>query len=823
MSLPLLAALPTLPFTDPVLIVALATLIFLAVPLVFERIRVPGIIGLIIAGALVGPHGLGLLARDETIVLLGTVGLLYLMLMVGLELDVNEFNRYRNGSIVFGLLSFLVPAAAGTALGVALGYPLGSSLLLASAFSSHTLLAFPIASRLGIVRNEAVTVSLGGTILTEILALLLLAVVANSASAEIDAAFWVKLAVPFAIYVGLVLWGLPRLGRWFFRLVESEGGAEFVFVLAALFTVSYLAHSASVEPIVGALLAGLALNRLVPTEGPLMNRIHFVGNTIFIPFFLLSVGMLVNVRALDSVRAWVIAGSLTLGVVVSKWAAAWITRGVFRWAPEEGWVVFGLSVPHAAGTLAIVLVGYELGLLDQAEVNSVVLMILVTCLVGPWAVERFGRRVALREEARPYDPTTAPRRILIPLANPATAEALMDLAFAIRGRDTDEPLYPLTVAPEEGTATEAWVAEAEKMLAHAAHHASAADIPVFPLTRVDSSVTAGIARGIAETRSTTVVIGWDGRRTGTRVIFGTVLDQLLERTRQTVVVAKLGHALKVTRRLVVIFPPAVDRHPGFLEALRLINRVASGVGAAMTGLVVRGDAQRLKEVHAAVRPQVQSAWEPVEGWGRLADWLEARLSREDLIVLVSARRGTLAWHPRLERLPGQLAAMVPESFLAVYLPETEAPADRAPPEPLAGLTPDRVVPVEAADYREALNALLAPVFDEATVRSLAEGMAASEERFSSEIVPGVALPHARLPGLPRPVLVLGVSRDGIPLPGARRPVRLLFVLVSPAEHAEEHLRMLASIAQLLASPAGASRLLERYAPETSLDWLHVED
>ncbi|MBW3571362.1 MAG: cation:proton antiporter [Gemmatimonadetes bacterium] len=823
MPAPLLSVFPTLPFTDPVLIVALATLIFLAVPILAERVRVPGVIGLIVAGAAVGPHGFGLLARDQTIVLLGTVGLLYLMLMVGLELDLHQFNRYRNRSIVFGLLSFLIPAAAGLALGIALGYSVSSSLLLASAFSSHTLLAYPIASRMGIVRNEAVTTALGGTILTEILALLLLAVVANSARGGTpDLGFWGRLAVSFGVYVGVVMWGLPRLGRWFFRQA-GEGGAEFIFVLASLFTVSYLSHAAGVEPIVGALLAGLALNRLVPAHGPLMNRIHFVGNTIFIPFFLLSVGMLVNVRALDSGRAWTISIVLTVGVVAAKWLAAWVTEKAFGYDADEGWVVFGLSVPHAAGTLAIVLVGYELGLLDQIEVNGVVLMILVTCLAGPWAVERFGRRMAAREEQRPYDPEAAPHRILIPLANPATAEALMDLAFVVRGRETDEPLYPLTVAPEEGQATEGWVAEAERMLAHAVHHGAAAEVPVHPLTRVDSHVAAGIVRGIAETRSTEVVIGWDGRRTGARVIFGTVLDQLLERTRQTLLVARLGHPLGVTRRLVVLFPPGIDRHPGFPRALSTVNRIASGIGAGMAGVVVGTETERVQAVHGATRPQVAAEWHAVEDWGALAEWLRASVRREDLVVLMAARRGTVAWHPRLARLPGELAQLAPESFLAVYAPEAEAPADRGM-EPFAGtLAPDRVVQVQAQDFGGALREMLAPVFDASTARALAETLEASEQRFSTEIVPGVALPHARLPGLPRPVLVVGVSRDGVPLPHGHRPVRLIFVLVSSAERAEEHLRSLAQIAQLLSDHAQTNQLLERYAPAATLDWLHVDE
>ncbi|HEX2205839.1 MAG TPA: cation:proton antiporter, partial [Longimicrobium sp.] len=640
-----LAAVPTLPLADPVLIVAVAMAVFLVVPLLFERFGVPGIIGLIVAGAALGPHGFGILERDRTIVLLGTVGLLYLMLMVGLELDLHDFARYRTRSIVFGLASALIPGVVGTAAALALGYSTASALLVGSAFASHTLLAYPIASRLGIVRNQAVTITLGGTILAEILALVLLAIVVEARGRTLGPAFWAGLAVPFGVYVAAVLFILPRLGRWFFRN-SSEGETEFVFVLTALFAVSYLAHFGRVEPLIGALLAGLALNRLIPEQSALMNRVHFVGNAVFIPFFLLSVGMVVDVRALDTLRAWTVAVALALLVIAAKWAAAKATEKAFGWTADEGWVVFGLSVPHAAGTLAIVLVGFDAGLLDQAEVNGVVVMILATCLAGPWAVQRFGRRVALREAERPYDPGHAPRRVLVPLANPATADALLDLALIVRGRDSPEPLRVLMVVPGEG-APEAEVAEAESLLSHAVLHAAGADVPVVPMTRVDTSIAAGIARAAGDTRTTTLVIGWDGRPSGTRAVFGSVLDHLLEVTRAQVLVALLPHPPRTTRRVVAVVPPALDRHPAFRELLRTVNALASGAGAALVLAPVGGDPERTAALHAAARPAVPATTEAVPGWEALEERLRG-LSRDDLVVLLAARRGTAAWSPPLE-------------------------------------------------------------------------------------------------------------------------------------------------------------------------------
>jgi mannitol/fructose-specific phosphotransferase system IIA component (Ntr-type) len=506
---------------------------------------------------------------------------------------------------------------------------------------------------------------------------------------------------------------------------------------------------------------------------------------------------------------------------VTKWLAAFVAQKVFGHDADEGWVVFGLTVPHAAGTLAIVLVGFDVGLLDQTEVNAVVLMILVTCLAGPWAVERFGRRVALKEEERPYDPGTAPRRVLVALAKPQTADTLMDLAFILRG-STDEPIHPLMVVRGEGQETEAEVAEAEKVLAHGVARASAAGVPVVPLTRVDPNVSAGIARGVAETRSSLVLLGWDGRRTGSRAIFGTVLDQLLGRLRQQVIVARMAHPVSTTRRIVLLLPPAVDRHPGFGEAARTVAQLASGAGASLAAVTVGGDPDRLARRFADVRPQVAVAWERVDGWGELLERLGAMLRPDDLVALVSARRGTLAWHPRLERLPERLGSLAPESFLAVFPPEMDAAGGEGT-RLSETLAPERVVRLGEVSFVAAIGKLLEGLFDEETARELTNVVVRNEQQFSSEIVPGVILPHVRLAGLARPVLMVGVSREGLDFPRARQPARLVFLLVSPAERAEEHLRTLAEIARLLSSPQRVREVMDRFAPGTELDWLHVEE
>jgi Kef-type K+ transport system membrane component KefB len=667
-----------LPVTNPVLIFALAMLLFVSAPLLIERLRAPGIIGLLVAGALVGPNALNLLARDPTIVLLGTVGLLYIMFIAGVEIDLHGFRRYRNRSLAFGLLTNLLPQGLGIGLGLALGYGWAASILLASMFASHTLVSYPIASRLGLARNEAVTVTVGGTIITDTLALLVLAVVAASVGGVLDAAFWLRLAMSLAVFGALLFVVVPRIARWFFRNQRSGAATEFAFVIATIFTSAYLAELAGIEAIIGAFAAGLALNRLIPEGGLLMNRLQFVGNAIFIPFFLLSVGMLVDVRVLTGgTRAWEVMLGMTAMVIFTKWLAARLTQRLFGYSRDEGTVIFGLSVPQAAATLAATLVGYRLGLFDDAVLNGSILMILVTCVVGPWAVQKYGRRVAMSEKHRPYEPAEAPTRILIPMSNPATAPALLDLALLIREPGSGEPMYPLTVVAGEGVKVEAQVASAETLLSHAVLHAAGTEVPVVPLTRVDYNAASGIARGIAETRSSVVVVGWDARRSAQQWIFGSVLDQLLEQTRQLVVVARLVHPLNTTRQVVLVVPPGAVHAPGFAAAVGVITTVASRLGAVLRCQVVADHPAAFSDRLGGLAPAVPTFVDRVEGWDVLLQRLDGGLSEDDLVVVLSARRGAVTWHRELERLPGQVAQMRSRSFLIVYPPEAAAAAPDA--------------------------------------------------------------------------------------------------------------------------------------------------
>lgn len=662
------------PITNPVLIFAIAMVVFLIAPLIMRRLRIPGIIGLIFAGVIVGPNGLGILDRDPTIVLLGTVGLLYIIFIAGLEIDLDGFKKYRGRSLTFGLLSFNLPFLLGIGATYFYGYPLAAAILLGSLLGSHTLLAYPIASRLGISKNKAVTTSVGGSIMTDTLALLVLAVVAGSTQGAISVDFWLTLILSMAIYVAAIFLIVPIVTKFFFRTLSSEGTLEYVFVMAVLFVSAYFATVAGLEPIIGAFLAGLALNRFIFEQSPLMNRIKFIGNALFIPFFLLSVGMLMDLRVLISEpSAWITASLVIILVIVGKYVAAWITGKIYKYTKEEVNLIFGLTLPQAAATLAATLVGFDLGLFDQATVNAVIVMILVTCMIGPYLVEKNARSIVLQEEQMPYEPTSAPLRVMVPIANPDTMESLMDLAFIIRGQSS-ESLYTLSVAQGAVEDSSSKIVEAEKLLGHAVTYAAGAEVPIHMLTRVDPNITTGMIRAMEETRITTAVIGWNGKLSTPQKMFGGILDQLLERTSQMVLVSKLGHPLNTTKRIVIIIPAGFDHKLGFYEPIRVAKKMANQLAATISVYVIKDETLVYKKGFQKVKPDAQVTLTRLENWNEWHQKYMPLLKMDDVVLVFSARRGTVAWHPQLERLPRVLANANPKSFIMMY-PQEEQKVD----------------------------------------------------------------------------------------------------------------------------------------------------
>lgn len=669
---------PELPFTDPILVFALAIAVFLIAPLALERAQLPGIVGIILVGAAIGPNALGLLERGETIVLLGQVGVVYLMFLAGLEIDLREFRENRSASVGFGLLSFALPQTVGTVVAVAaLGFDWLTASLLASVFASHTLLAYPVVNRLDIGDDPAITATIGGTILTDTLALLVLAVVIGAHAGDLSSGFWLTLLGGLALFfVGT--WTLvPRLGRWFFRTIEEESYFDYLFVILVAFAAAYAAELAGVEGIIGAFLAGIALNPQIPRVGVLMNRIEFVGNALFVPFFLLSIGMLVDPFALLAGPATLALTAALVAMTLATKAGASATAGwLFGWSPAGTAASFGLSAGQAAAALAVTLVGFEIGLFDRPIVNAVVLLILVISVVSPAVVDRYGRRIAAARAGEGAGPRDEPERVLVPLGRGSEpGERLLDVAMLLRDQSSPDPIYTVTVVPpKERRTTEAEIAAVEADAAATRSYAAGAEVPVDARTRISQNVASGVARAATEVRATTIVMGWDGARSRRQSTIGSTIDGVLRGTDQEIVVARVRKPLNAIQRVVCLLPPDVEHNPGVYESIHTVKRIADGTGAELVAYAIDGDRAAHQDLVDRVAPDVPVDVRAIESWSATLDLLKGEIGEGDLVVCVSARRGRMGWHPELQTLPKSISTLVNGDFLVVYLP-TEPSGD----------------------------------------------------------------------------------------------------------------------------------------------------
>ena len=814
------ADLFSLPFGDPVLIFATVMVLILVAPVLARKVRLPDIVGLLLAGIIVGPHGLGLLARDQSIELLGKVGLLYIMFLAGLEIDLNQVRRNRSHTVIFGLITFSIPLAMGTGLGYwVFGMTIPVAILLASMFSSHTLLTFPTVGRLGIAKARSVTTAVGGTIITDTLALLVLAVVVSSSRGDLDPWFWVRLFTLMIVYMAATIVVIPLAGRLFFRRLGTDENVEFLFVMALTFVVSFLAHLAGLEPIIGAFLAGLTLNRLIPEKGLLMSRIHFTGDAIFIPFFLLSVGMLVDLRLLlGGVDVWIVIAGMSVVALLSKWIAAQVSGLLLRYRRRETALLYGMSVNQAAATLAAVLIAYDVGLFGDEVITGTIMMIAITCLAGSIITQRSGRALALEEEQAPYDTSVAPHRILVPLGRREGAKELLDMAVLLRESGSSEPLYPVRIVYED-TDVEAELAVAEKILAHTVVRAMSVGVPVTPLTLVDINVGSGLVRAVRDNRITMVVCGWDDFQHVRSHSYSRAIDQLIDQTRHMILVNRLVQPVNSVERLVLILPPFAERQVGFERLIATVKTLAYQAGTALELITVAETLQTVRRFVESCRPTVQVRFRTVAVWKRVIDTLASEVKAGDWVLLGTARKGELAWQPNLERLPRQLAAALPDTNLSVAVPATD-PWDSVqvaqmvtdPSQVISGFAADRAVfGLDAKNAREAVSRLLARFFGNYSVsaQAISELLHTISQEEPVELVKDVALLHAHVPFVGDTVVFLGVTRQPLDIPLASGEPHILIILLDPVgQDPAKHLKALADIARIIRLPGLVAALRE---------------
>jgi Kef-type K+ transport system membrane component KefB len=657
------------PFHSSVLIFAVILFIILLAPILLRSLKIPGIIGLILSGLIIGPHGLGWIEKNAAVDLFSTIGLLYIMFLAGLELDLKEFKTNKHKSLVFGFYTFVIP--------MAIGFPVcrylieldfNASLLVASMFSTHTLVTYPIVSRMGISRHEAVAITVGGTMLTDTAVLVLFAVIVGSVKGEINLQFWINFAISVVLFLMVVFLLIPVLTSWFFKKLEGEKRSHFIFVLSMVFFAAFLSEVAGLEPIIGAFAAGIALNRFVPRTSSLMNRLEFVGNAIFIPFFLISVGMLINLSVIgNGTYAWIIAGTLTVVAIIGKYLAAAMTSITFRFPANWRRLIFGMSSSHAAATLAVIMVGFRMGIVDENVLNGTIVLILVTCLVASFITENAAKKILIEENNYSSAEVTPQmeQKILVPISNPNTMERLIDLAIAIKLPKNRFPIVSLSVVDDDHTAKSKLI-EARKMLEQAIIHAAAIDQKVEIITTIDQKVTAGIKRVAKEIFASEIIIGFAMKNQFSEMLFGNNVKYIVENTDQAVWVASIQANLSQFKKIVVICPKFADREYGFQNWMSRLLRMGKSLELSIHFLSTPQTYEHVAEFHKQQRSSVRightdfTDWEEFQNLGQL-------LSPSDLILIPLPRSGGVSYKLSQESIPRIMAKHFEHfSFILIY-------------------------------------------------------------------------------------------------------------------------------------------------------------
>ena len=666
----------TLPLMDPVLKFLLILVIILAAPLLLNKLRIPHLLGLIIAGAIIGPNGFNLVLRDSSIILSGTAGLLYIMFLAGLEIDLGDFKKNKWKSLTFGMYTFLVPMALGTLVGLyVLNFSMLTSILLASMFASHTLIAYPIISKLGITKDKAVGITVGGTMITDTLALLVLTVIVEMAVGDVDDWFWYRLGAAIILFFAFVMIVFPIVGRWFFKRCE-DNVSQYIFVLVMVFLGAYLAELAGLESIIGAFLAGMALNRLIPSTSPLMNRVEFVGNAIFIPFFLIGVGMLIDYRAFFTNWDTIKVGAVMIVVAtVAKFGAAWLTQKTFRMSVDQRRVIFGLSNAQAAATLAAVMVGYNvilgetpagepIRLLNESVLNGTILMILVTCTMASFSAQKGAHNIAMNDVSEEKEGTGEHQeRILIPVSYEKNVTELVNLSTAIKSKKNKNGLFALNVINNQASDDKAFK-QSKKVLNMAVTTASATDNVLQDLLRYDLNVANAIISVIKEQGITDLVLGLHQGKGVVSSFLGNMTEAILGQSNVTTLIYRPIQPIATVKRHLVVVPARAEKEVGFPMWVNKVWNIIHNSGAKAVFYASEDTTMYLKEIYKK-RP-IEAEFSSFDDWD---DFLimSREIKSDDTLWVVMSRRERLSYHANMSRIPNYLNKYFQSnSFVLVY-------------------------------------------------------------------------------------------------------------------------------------------------------------
>ena len=664
-----------LPLKNPVLVFSILLFIILLSPIVLRKMKIPGIIGLILSGVLIGPHGLGLIGErtmeaEGSIKLFSTIGLLYIMFMAGLELDLRQFKRYFKKSIGFGFLTFIIP--------LALGYPLCTevlhlsplaALLTASMFSTHTLVAYPIVSKFGLAKHPAVAITVGVTILTDTAVLIILAIISSAAQGDLDFSFWMRLLASLLMFSLIMFFVIPKIARWFFSKLDSEKTSQYIFVLSVVFFAAFLAEVAGVEHIIGAFVAGLVLNKLIPHHSTLMNRIDFIGNSLFIPFFLIFVGMIVDISAFAK-GTWplLIAGVLTTFALFSKWLAALVSQFIFKLSANERQIIFGLSTARAAATLAIISVGYNVGLLSVNIVNGTVILILITTMASSMITENSAKRLLLdiseNSDLEDNEMRLRNKHLMVSMNELKGNERLLDFALLVTDPQVINPISVVSVYPDNENA-ERMIRKSRKSLEEIIKHYSGHEAKLSTIATIDHNFSSGIARVSKELVADIVLVNDSLDNNIIKRIVGDDREHLLSTCGKTVFFCSLEKPSVSYERIVVVAPMLAELEQTFIQWSERVLRLSKELKIPIHLFGSATAFERLDKVAQANKIDAELKLQELESLDEFYPMYQKKNS--DLIVVVACRAGSVSYDAQMDQiLQNMERAFDNNDYLLIY-------------------------------------------------------------------------------------------------------------------------------------------------------------
>ena len=686
-----LAATPLI--TDPTMVFFVVLMIILLAPIVMSKLRIPHIIGMVLAGVLVGPYGLDILARESSFEIFGQVGLYYIMFLAGLEMDLESVKKNSRQFLIFGFLTCFVPLGMTYLMAkLVLHYSDATSFLLGCIMASNTLVAYPIIGRYGLQHHPSVGLSVGSSMISLFMALVMLAALSQTYQAmlsatdggslsSLDAALY-SLEAPWGIVAGVVLFLaklalflvgsvllIPRMTRYFLRRY-SDSVMQYIYVLAVMFLSAALTSLIGLEGIFGAFFSGLVLNRYIPHVSPLMNRIEFIGNAVFIPYFLIGVGMLINIRTLlqGGEVVWIVLLIAFFGTF-GKWAAAYMSSLLFRLPQRDGNMMFGLTSAHAAGAIAMVMVGMRLDLVNDDMLNGVVLMILVTCVVSTIVTERSAQTIILHEKAHLKEtmPVVDDERILVCVKYPEIAPQLLNLAVLIRNQRLNRGLVALNVVYDDDQSAQGRD-QGLRLLEQLQQQAVASEVQVQTQVRLASNIANGIKHAFREFACSEIVMGMHVHTDRNPKFWGEFIQSLYNGLNRQIILTRFVQPLSTLRRIKVAVPSRAEFEPGFH---RWLERLARFAGMLDCRIEFHGRQESLDLIASYLRTKhasVRADFTLMGHWNELPQ-LAARIAADHLFVVVTARKGTISYKNALERLPDELQQHFSGKNLMIIFPD----------------------------------------------------------------------------------------------------------------------------------------------------------